>query len=107
MSRARRFLVWLAPISMLLWGCTPVSIKTPTLSEAEYQDLVTRVASNDARNFCDEALPGRTNTDQEYVDCYYSVLEQRGRYFRGELEGQSGRPPLSELLDSPITSKGK
>ena len=73
------------------------------LSEEEYNNLATKAASNDARNFCDYAFPGRRSTDQEYVDCYYSVLEQRGRYFRGELEGQTSRPPISELLEASVT----
>jgi uncharacterized protein YceK len=90
-------------LPMLLSGCASVSTQTSTLSEAEYNALATKAASNDARNFCDDTLPGRRNTDQEYVDCYYSVLEQRGRYFRGELEGQSGRPPVSELLEASVT----
>ena len=95
---------WFVALS-LLSSCTSFSAKTPVLSEVEYNNLATKVASNDARNFCDEALPGRSNTDQEYVDCYYSVLEQRGRYFRGELEGQKSRPPISELLEASVTAQ--
>jgi hypothetical protein len=86
---------------VLLAGCG--SAQTTTLSEDEYNRLATKAASSDARNFCDDAFPGGSNADDDYISCYYSVLEQRGRYFRGELEGQDGRPPVSELLESSTT----
>jgi hypothetical protein len=89
----------------LLGVCAQVSTNSQTLSEHEYDALVTKAAANDARNFCDDALPGLQNTDQEYVDCYYAVVEQRGRYFRGELEGQNGPPPVSEVLESSVTPR--
>jgi hypothetical protein len=88
--------------SALAGGCATTS--SPQISEKEYNTLATKVAANDARNFCDESHPGRSMADDEYADCYYAVLEQRGRYFRGELEGQAGRPDVSELIEAPVTN---